>query len=225
MKILAISDLHGYLPNLPEVDVVCIVGDIVPSKCDGDIEAQWHWYNEEYLPWVDNLKSRFVITVAGNHDKFFSKYRPITSERHIHLENSRVVIDGCYFYGTPNTSKLNSDLSFKPYNKELAEIFGRIPPKVDFLLAHSAPYDANGCGFDAPSGLDIGSRELADVIYHRDISYLFCGHIHTGNHSLEEWHGIKIANVAYTTDGKPSYAPLLVEWNNQPKPTSDLREV
>ncbi len=211
MRIIAISDLHGHLPQLPEADVICIVGDIVPSEYDKDVDAQWEWYNEFYLPWVEGLKSRYVITVAGNHDKFYKKYGAVTSNRNVYLENSGVQIEGYYFYGTPNIARLNEDLTFKPYDKELEQLFMQIPERVDFLLSHSAPYNANGCGFDVPSGLDIGSRELADVICNRDISYVICGHIHTGNHTLGEWRGTKIANVAYVSDGKPTFEPLILE--------------
>lgn len=212
MKIVAISDLHGHLPQLPEADVICIVGDIIPTKYNKDIDLQWKWYTETYLPWVATLPARKVITVGGNHDKFYDMYEAEQTERHIFLNNSEVEIDGYSFYGTPNISRLNEDLSFKPYDEELDQLFRHIPERLDFLLCHHAPYGANGCGFDIPFGFDIGCRELAKVICNKDIGYIFCGHIHTGNHSMGEWQGKMIANVSYSNEDKiPAYEPLIIE--------------
>ncbi|MFI3265365.1 MAG: hypothetical protein SNG38_03040 [Rikenellaceae bacterium] len=55
MKLIAIYDLHGHLPKLPEADIICIVGDITSDDHRKDGEAQWRWYNEVYLPWVESL--------------------------------------------------------------------------------------------------------------------------------------------------------------------------
>ncbi len=213
MKIVAISDLHGHLPELPTADIVCISGDIVPVAINDDIEAQWRWYNEIYLPWVESLPSRYVITVAGNHDKFVKNHKITSTDKHIYLENSGVELMGYSFYGTPNTSKLNSDLSHKPFSEELKGVFMQIPDKLDFLICHNAPYGANSVGaLYGDDGKDIGSKELSEAIQDNDIGYIFCGHIHNGNHSLSWWRGKRIANVALRSESMQiEYEPLILE--------------
>ncbi len=212
MKIVAISDLHGHLPNLPEADVICIVGDITSDNHRKDAAAQWEWYNEVYLPWVESLPARKVITVAGNHDYCFEEYSPISTDKHIYLENTGVEIDGYTFYGTPNTRPPMNNFAFSKKSKKLTKLFKKIPHKLDFLLCHSAPYNVNNCGMLGDGSDDIGNKELTEAIRKKDISYMFCGHVHTGNHSMGEWQGKKIANVSYCKEGKiPAYEPLVVE--------------
>ncbi len=213
MKIVAISDLHGHLPELPTTDIVCIAGDIVPVAMNDDIEAQWRWYNEVYLPWVEYLSSRYVITVAGNHDTFVKRHKIISTDKHRYLENNGVELMGYSFYGTPNTSKLDNHLTHMPYDNSLREIFETIPDKLDFLLCHHSPFGANNVGaLYAGEGNDIGSKELADAVEKKDIRYIFCGHIHTGNHSLSEWRGKKIANVALRSESMQiEYEPLILK--------------
>ncbi len=210
MKIVAVSDLHGALPELPAADIICIAGDIIPRQFNKDIPAQWSWFNNHYLPWVESLPTRKVITVAGNHDKFRKHYGIISNSKHIYLENSGIEIDGFTFYGTPEIARLNDDLSFKPINEKLERIFGKIPNKLDFLICHSAPFGTNGCGVwnygvggaedDPDSGRDIGCRELAEAIKDKQIGWIFCGHIHTGNHSPGVWRGKNIVNVSYASE-------------------------
>ena len=43
MKIVAVSDLHGNLPDLPPCDVVCICGDIVPLWVQKSYEKSISW--------------------------------------------------------------------------------------------------------------------------------------------------------------------------------------
>ena len=212
MKIIAISDLHGHLPKLPEADVVCIVGDITSDGHRKDAAAQWRWYNEVYLFWVEALPARKVITVAGNHDYCFLEHSPISTDKHIYLENSGVTIDGYTFYGTPNTRPPMNNFAFSQKSERLTEIFNQIPDKLDFLLCHAAPFGVNNCGMLGDGSADIGNAELTEAIKDKDIGYILCGHVHTGNHTMGEWRGKKIANVSYCKESKiPAYEPVIIE--------------
>ena len=67
MKIIALSDMHGILPEIPECELVCICGDISPSR-DHTIERQKKWFEEEFMKWIEFLNCGDVILVPGNHD-------------------------------------------------------------------------------------------------------------------------------------------------------------
>ena len=71
MKIVAISDIHGYLPELPECDVVCICGDILPLHIQKNYEASLAWLSGPFQSWALNLNCKKVIFIAGNHDFVF----------------------------------------------------------------------------------------------------------------------------------------------------------
>ena len=68
MKIIAISDLHGYLPKLPKCDVVCISGDIFPLDIQKDLIKSISWFQLKFRPWAESLDCDKVIFIAGNHD-------------------------------------------------------------------------------------------------------------------------------------------------------------
>ena len=74
MKILALSDIHGYLPEIKEqVDIVIIPGDIVDLYYQNSTNKSIAWFSREFVPWALNLKCDRVIIVAGNHDFFFQR--------------------------------------------------------------------------------------------------------------------------------------------------------
>lgn len=91
MKIKAFSDNHGYLPSIEEIgecDVLCICGDIFPLQEQRDYYGSLSWYLGIFYPWVQSLKCKKVIMIAGNHDfflehlyeKFVSKPDDISSK-------------------------------------------------------------------------------------------------------------------------------------------------
>ena len=73
MKIVGLSDIHGLLlkpEDVPQCDVVCICGDIVPLDYQNDTIKSVSWFLLNFLPWTDKLRCDKVIFIGGNHDFF-----------------------------------------------------------------------------------------------------------------------------------------------------------
>ena len=77
MKICAISDLHGTLPEIKECDLCLIAGDIVPLDIQRDRTQSIVWLFKTFLPWLKELPCQEVFIVAGNHDFEMEKNYPI----------------------------------------------------------------------------------------------------------------------------------------------------
>ena len=76
MKICAISDLHGYLPdNIEPCDVVCICGDVIPPDIQKNYEASLAWLSGPFQLWALKLNCNKVLFIAGNHDFIFETLR------------------------------------------------------------------------------------------------------------------------------------------------------
>ena len=69
MKICGISDIHGNLiENIPECDVLCICGDIMPLSVQRQIPESRHWLYNRFANWIKKQSCNKVILVPGNHD-------------------------------------------------------------------------------------------------------------------------------------------------------------
>lgn len=217
MKIIAMSDLHGYLPDpetIPEVDVICICGDIVPLDYQFNVAKSIAWFELDFLPWTDKLPCKKVIFIAGNHDFFledlsytgtdpeFSRKRApkeiITDllpgnhksqHKLIYLFDNSVEIEGKRFYGTPWIADLQG-WAFYRNDDVLKEYFSNIPKQCDVLLTHMPPDISDMGTVLEPSfgyGNNYGNKCLAEILQNRNIHYTFCGHVHSGNHNLVEY--------------------------------------
>lgn len=221
MKILAISDLHGTLPDdFPEVDVVCICGDIVPLNIQRSKENCLNWLDCIFLPWVENLRCKKVVMIWGNHD-FVGQSCPEWSMnqnlRHgklVVLEDSEYTMNGVRFYGTPWCPDLYR-WAYYGTGPELNEHFSHIPARVDVLLSHCPPRIADAgvvCQANAFNhGANYGSLELAEAIDKTEPRYVFCGHVHSGSHGeYEHNHTSIITNVSLKDEHyEPTY-PYMV---------------
>lgn len=167
MKIVSISDTHGYLPELPECDVVCICGDILPLHIQRDFENSLAWMAGPFQSWALNLKCQKVIFIAGNHDFILEKLwkgglrqgpEPhwtmywdtkmihdtvfqLDDDRDpkiIYLQDSSYTYNGVKFYGTPWCPNL-ANWAFYANSEDLKINFAAIHPDTDVLLTHCPP--------------------------------------------------------------------------------------
>ena len=167
MKIVAISDTHGYLPELPQCDVVVIAGDIIPLHIQKQYETSIAWLSGPFQDWALNLKCEKVIFIAGNHDFVFEKLwrggdyattdphwsmynNPILmrnllfqlddrdNPKIVYLQDSEVIYKGVKFYGTPWCPELRN-WAFYGSSDELSIRFESIPEDTDILITHCPP--------------------------------------------------------------------------------------
>ena len=223
IKILVTSDLHGNLPNInEEFDLLMICGDICPAH-DHYYAYQIEWIEYEFINWVNTLPFKNddakVVITWGNHD-FIGEQITDKAKKYLEeLTNNRLKILNFEEYVFPytnmeNMEKKNIRIFGTPYCKTfgnwafmrdmdiLKEKYENIPENIDILITHDAPTLGN-LGLiqeGRNNGVMAGNTALDDIILKRKPKYVFCGHIHTGNHNLIEIEGVKMANVAYINE-------------------------
>lgn len=224
MIVKAISDTHGNLPEIKdEFDLLLIAGDITPALWGYYSKSvQWDWLIDEFKKWIDSLPYRTswskVCIVPGNHDKVFEH---LSEPERLELEmklggrcklliHEEVVftevkengdLQEYRIFGTPYC-KMFGSWAFMRYDSFLTERFNEIPEGLDFLVTHDPP-TLNGMGKitqGRQKGKEAGNELLSKRILEVKPKFVFSGHIHSGNHNLEEIEGIQMANVAYVDE-------------------------
>ena len=194
MKIVAISDIHGTLPELQPCDVVVICGDIVPLMVQKNTIASTAWLSGPFQKWALELPCEKVIMIWGNHDfvgEFFCKYGSAMSldeplwtkgydgraQHHLLFQNDadeKIVIlcderyeyKGKVFYGTPWCPELKN-WAFYQDSEGLKEKFLGIPFDTDVLLTHCPPkFGQQGIVLETNwnFGSNFGCQELQDAL-------------------------------------------------------------
>lgn len=237
MKVIALSDLHGNLPLIEEdFDLMIICGDICPTYSH-DYYFQESWIRHDFINWINKLnfknENSKVILVAGNHDFFFESNgkntymmdqiltKP-TNGHLIYLHNSIYsfnYVDNMgnsktyTIFGTPYC-KLFGNWAFMRTNNFLSDAYSRIPNDVDILISHDAPKigKVGTISKGLFSSEDAGNKNLADEILKKTPKYVFCGHIHSGEHNLTKIKDINIYNVSLLDENyNLIYKPLILE--------------
>lgn len=231
MKIIAISDLHGLLPNIEEdFDLMLICGDICPTYCH-DWMFQDSWIKYDFINWINNLnfknKDSKVVFIGGNHDNSLEKNENIgsyiskhTNDRAVYLLNQSYLfhykehdnIKTYKIFGTPYC-KIFNNWAFMLDKDGLKEKYSEMPNDIDILISHDSPMigEIGIVHSGKKTGNEYGSEYLAEAIYKHKPKYVFSGHIHSGDHNLTEIDGVKLYNVSLLDeDYKPSYKPLIL---------------
>ena len=128
-------------------------------------------------------------------------------------------VDDKYYkiFGTPYCKDFGC-WAYMPGNAILPSVYSTIPKDVDILMCHDSPqvgYVANIMEHKSetyPNGIPAGNIYLFDEIVEKKPKYVLSGHIHSGDHTLQEYAGTKYANVSILDESYSiKYKPLTFE--------------
>lgn len=220
VRIVATADLHGDLPhwrNIPECDLLLIAGDVCFDK---PVAEQRHWLLEVFTPWLEALRAKHIIGIAGNHDFIFERDKGIGPKLPWHyLEDQYIGFYGIHIWGTPWVPNL-SRWAFHGTDAFLDEKLQRIPEYIDIVMGHGPPH--MHCDYTAPQFGNVhagfpGTLRMLDRV--RPALYI-CGHIHEG-FGWSKYNDTLILNVAHLDEHyDPSRPFIYLEWD---KTTRSLR--
>jgi 3',5'-cyclic AMP phosphodiesterase CpdA len=214
VRIVALSDQHGFLPVIPPCDLVIVGGDVCPDRV-GPFLAMQHpdrqkeWFDLEARPWLAGCPAKHRVLTWGNHDWCGQAYsfeadapgRASSTGLQILVDEVTHVPDdqtarSISIWATPWSNRF-MDWAFMKSPSELAQVYAAVPEGTDILVSHQPPY---GCGdgyHDVTSGTidHLGSRELLETIARVRPKLVICGHIHEARGRFE-YDGVPIYNVS-----------------------------
>jgi Icc-related predicted phosphoesterase len=219
VHIVATSDLHGTLPEIPPCDLLLIAGDVTPVW-NHERNFQALWLRREFSNWLNSVPADEIVGVGGNHDfelaesPFLSYDLPWT-----YLDNEAVTVSGLKIWGSP-LSPTFGNWAFMRDDRGLAEEWAKIPEDVDILMVHGPPFGHRDVTtFYTKYTKHVGSMSLANRLYYEDfpnLRLIICGHIHEGygQETVELGDNcFTVANVALS-DAKynPTQVPMEFDW-------------
>ena len=227
LSICAMSDLHGYLPEVEPCDLVLICGDIVPLQYQSDIEYTYYWYRDIFRAWVDDLSCNKVLFIAGNHECGFSENIDIFYEMFPENEKATYLQDDLYtydinnesyrIYGTPWCQEFGK-WAFMANDDQLKDIYSSIPENLDILITHDAPYGVSDVLLQKEckwaNGEHIGNKPLRQAILEKQPKIVLHGHLHSTSREFENLNTTKVVNCSIKDEFyQPIYKPLYFKIN------------
>ena len=194
MRVAAISDLHGFLPEVPPCDLLLVAGDLCPVE-NHELSFQRDWLTGPFSEWLRGRDAARIVGIAGNHD-FVAEEDPglMRTLPWTYLCDETTEVDGLRVHGSPWTPTF-MDWAFMQDDTELATVWALIPADVSVLVTHGPPF---GHGDLAVHGIRCGSHTLAARLPELEQLRLHVfGHIHEGWGSRGIDGQATIANVSY----------------------------
>ena len=139
MKIVAVSDIHGCLPDIPECDLLLIAGDITPAD-DHRLQRQFSWLNVQFREWLLSVPARKIVGIAGNHDFIFqTNPKSVADLPWVYLQDSGIDWEGVKIWGSPWQPVFhNWAFNAEDYKRQTA--WSMIPDDTNILVLHGPPY-------------------------------------------------------------------------------------
>jgi Icc-related predicted phosphoesterase len=231
LKIVAVSDLHGYLPEITEpADIMLIAGDISPLNIQFNKPKVKTWLETEFAYWIKSLPVDKVYMVAGNHDAYFenmnqmqlAELKTVCDFKLIYLLNDFIIHrhngEEYKIFGTPYCH-IFGQWPFMREDWYMEKKFLSIPEECDIIISHDPPYnigqvdqilESRRWGREVPE--HVGNPPLANQLAKTKFKLLVCGHIHSGDHYPFEFNGGVVVNVSVKDENyQPKYEPFYIE--------------
>jgi Icc-related predicted phosphoesterase len=197
MKIVAVSDLHGNLPEIPACDLLLLAGDLCPiSNHAPDYQAEW--LDTRFRHWLQSLRHvPHVIGVAGNHDFVFEQ-EPARVPNDLpweYLQDSSTEYQGLKIWGTPWQTWFH-DWAFNGLPDQLQQKWELIPADTDVLVVHGPPHGYGDAVARGDGVQHTGCPHLLARIEKIRPELVVFGHIHEGRGQWQLNEDTTLANVA-----------------------------
>lgn len=175
MKITCISDTHNSEPQLNGGDILIHCGDLTKRGSRDEIEKQLLFLSKQLTKYTS------IIVTPGNHD-FFAQSNPKEFKEMgeklglIVLINESIELMGEKIWASPATPTFHN-WAFNYDQKEIREIWKKIPTDTTILITHGPPY---GILDFTIFGNRAGCYELEEVVFEINPKIHAFGHIHEG---------------------------------------------
>ena len=226
MRVTAISDLHGYLPNIEDTDLLLIAGDWSPLEIQNSFIPMKCWIKDSFIPWMRDIKADKIVFIAGNHDFICDPnfVYPCSFIEHIlnptlrnlkltkkikYLNCTTAIYKKYRIYGNPYVE------GCKGWAFSQAQLKGAYNsiPHCDILLTHQPPlFNSVGATVVKGKHYDFGSFNLLQAITKSKPLYHFFGHVHEGNHNPSVYDSTTLYNCSLKNeDYNVAFKPVSLE--------------
>jgi Icc-related predicted phosphoesterase len=191
--IVAVSDLHGFLPEVPACDLLIVAGDVTPLW-DHSLDFQFGWLDTKFRQWLEEANAGSIVGIAGNHDFIFEKGDEVDTLElpWAYLLDSSYMHLGVKYYGLPWIPKLQS-WAFYADDLRLDQKFKAIPDDTDVIISHGPP---KGFCDRNLAYHPCGSLAATYAMRRVEPKAFICGHIHEAFGSRQDG-PTTVYNVSY----------------------------
>jgi len=201
VRVAAVADLHGHLPEVEPCDLLVVAGDALPR---GRADTQRAWVETDFAPWLDRQEAGAIVGVAGNCDLAAADDPSLLpSLPWIYLEDESREVAGVRVFGSPLALPFGS-WPFMAPEEELAHVWTTIPDDTELLVVHGPPL---GLGDTIYSGAHVGSPSLRERLEKLPrLRAAIWGHIHEA-HGRGRVGGVEWINAAIVEDWRIEHGP------------------
>src|ERR1700719_2472968 len=187
MRIVALSDQHGFLPDVPTCDLLIVAGDVCPDRFGPfmavhDPYQQQAWFDRTVRPWLAATPATHKLLTWGNHD-WCGQMCSFRSDTPFHARSTdlQILVDEGTTVPSGGDAGREMSLWATPWSTPFMRwAFMKRPSDLERVSRQVE---------------HVGSRELLVAIERVRARVVICGHVH-GGFGRYEHQGIPIYNVS-----------------------------